>query len=232
MAVAIERQFGVDDFIETLAVGGEVFQPVAGPFDRAPQPPCSRANKNFLRIERALAAKTAADVRRNDADAVARNIERGRKRIADDAGHLRRRMQRQRIAARLVFGETGARLDRDRALAMHAEPAFDLDRHRGKCRVWIAAFELAADYDVCASLLVQQRRAGTHRLLRIDHNRQRFVVDGDELKRVLGVITAVGNDADDRLADIAHLVLRQRQDRRGVIMRHARGRDQRLDRVA
>ena len=46
------------------------------------------------------------------------------------------------------------------------------------------------------------------------------------------MIAAVGDDADDRLADIAHLAARQRQDRRGVVIRHARGREQRLDQIA
>ena len=181
-AVVVERQFGVDDFVETLAAGGEVFQAVAGPFDRALQLPRRGANENFLRIERALAAKTAADVGRDDANAMARNIERRRQRIADDAGHLRCRMQRQRVAARFVFGEIGARLDRDRALAVHAEAAFDADRRRRKCGLGIAALELAADNDIGAGLVMQQRRTGAHRLFRIDHERQRFVIDGDRAR--------------------------------------------------
>ena len=83
-----------------------------------------------------------------------------------------------------------------------------------------------------AGLLVQQRRAGARRLLRIDDGRQRFVVDGDQRRRVFGLVAVPGDDAGDRLADIAHFVARQRKNRRGVIIRHARGRDQRLDRVA
>ena len=38
------------------------------------------------------------------------------------------RMKRQRLAARVVFGKTGARLDRERGLAVHAEAAFDAHR--------------------------------------------------------------------------------------------------------
>ena len=37
-------------------------------------------------------------------------------------------MKRQRLAARLIFGKTGARLDRERGLAVHAEAAFDAHR--------------------------------------------------------------------------------------------------------
>ncbi len=64
-AVAVERQFGVDDLVESLAAGGEFFQAIAGPFDRALQLPRRGADENLLRIERALAAETAADVWRD-----------------------------------------------------------------------------------------------------------------------------------------------------------------------
>ena len=131
MAVAVERQFGVDDLVEALAAGGEFFQAIAGPFDRALQVPGRGADENLLGIERALAAKTAADVWRDHADTLAGNIECRRQCVAHDAGHLRRRMQGQRVAARLVFGETGAWLDRHRALAMHAETA--RYAHRRRC---------------------------------------------------------------------------------------------------
>ena len=153
-AVVAQRQFGVDDFVKTLAAGGEVFQAVAGPFDRALQVPRRGANENFLRIERALAAKTAADVGGDDANAMARNIERRRQRIAHDAGHLRCRMQRQRVTARFVFGEISARLDRHRGFAVHAEAAFDADRRRRKCGLGITALELAADNDIGAGLVM------------------------------------------------------------------------------
>ncbi len=100
------------------------------------------------------------------------------------------------------------------------------------CCLDIAALEFAADDDVGAGLVVQQRRAGAHRLLRIDNERQRFVVDGDQRRRVFRLVAVPGDDTGDRLADMAHLVARQRENRRGVIIRHARGCDQRLDGVA
>ena len=79
---------------------------------------------------------------------------------------------------------------------------------------------------------MQQRRAVLHRQFGIDGGRQRFVVDGDQRGCVFGLVAALGNDADDRLADMADLIARQRKDRCGVIIRHARGRDHRLDRIA
>ena len=141
-------------------------------------------------------------------------------------------MQGQRVASGLVFGEIGAWLDRHRALAMHAKAARYAHRRRCDRGLDVAALEFAADDDIAAGLLMQQRRAVPHRLFRIDHDRQWFVVDGNQRRCVFGLVAAVGNDADDRLADMADLVARQRKNRRGVIIRHARGRDQRLDRVA
>ena len=78
---------------------------------------------------------------------------------------------------------------------------------------------------------MQERRSGTHGLFRVNDGGQRFVVDSEEFERVLGEVAVFGDDAHDRLADIAHLATRERQDRCGVIMGHARGRDQRLDRA-
>ena len=91
-----------------------------------------RADENLLRIERALAAEAAADVGRDHAQPMPGQVERLGQRVADDAGDLRRRVQRERVAARLVFGEARARLDRHRGLAAHAEAAADPHRRRAR----------------------------------------------------------------------------------------------------
>ena len=101
----------------------------------------------------------------------------------------------------------------------------------GQCLVYIPAFEFAGHEYVGASLVVKERRAGTHRLLRIGDKRQRLIIDANELARVFGVVAALGDDPDDRLTDIAHLAARQRQDWRRVIIRHARGGDDGFDQV-
>src|SRR6185437_13380031 len=122
---AVEAKLGIHDLIEALAVRREVFHPVAGPFDGATEMAGHGADENLLRIKRAFAAETTAHVRSDHADLVARNVERRRQRITYDARHLRGTVKRQRIASRIVFGKTGARLDRNRRLAVHAEAALD-----------------------------------------------------------------------------------------------------------
>ena len=59
--------------------------------------------------------------------------------------------------------------------------------------------------------LVDDRRAGLHRLLDVEHRRQRFVVDADLRQRLEGFALAVGDDGDDRLALVANLVDRERR---------------------
>ena len=92
-----------------------------------------------------------------------RQVERGGERVADDAGDLRRRMQRERVAARLVFGQIRARLDRHRGVAAHPERGADPDRRCGERRIDVAALELSRDHHVGAGFVVQQRTAARGR---------------------------------------------------------------------
>ncbi len=139
-------------------------------------------------------------------------------------------MQSERIAPGLVLGEAGARLDGDRRLAVHAEAAADAHGGLRDRRIDVAALEFAAEQDVGLRFVMQQRRARLDRFDRIVDARQRLEIDGDQLDRILGKVTAFRHHPDNGLADIAHLAARQRQDRRRVITAHARGREQRLDR--
>ena len=54
--------------------------------------------------------------------------------------------------------------------------------------------------------LVDDRRAGLQRLLDVEHRRQRLVVDPHLRHRLERLALAVGDDGDDRLALVAHLV--------------------------
>ena len=57
--------------------------------------------------------------------------------------------------------------------------------------------------DVQAGIVVQQRRAGLHRLLGVEHGGQQFVVDLDQRERRLGRRFAGRDDGGDALADVA-----------------------------
>ena len=52
---------------------------------------------------------------------------------------------------------------------------------------------------------------GLQRLLDVEHRRQRLVIDPHFRDRLIGLARAVGDDGDDRLALVAHLVDRERR---------------------
>ena len=67
------------------------------------------------------------------------------------------------------------------------------------------------DVVVTAPLLVvaDHRSAGVERLARVDHDRQRLVLDIDQLERIAGRVAVVGERKRDLLPVEAHLVGRE-----------------------
>jgi len=71
---------------------------------------------------------------------------------------------------------------------------------------------------------VHARHAGRERRRQIGHDRQRLVLHVDERERVLGDVAALRDDEGHNLADVAHLVDRERP--LGPSVRQGRMRDQ------
>ena len=88
----------------------------------------------------------------------------------------------------------------------------DRDAVRGLCKhlFWIAVAEAAFAGEIAVQAFMQHRLRRIERRERIDHRRQRLVVDLDQVERVLGEIAVGGDDDRDRLADIAHAADRDR----------------------
>ena len=78
---------------------------------------------------------------------------------------------------------------------------------------------------------MQQRRIRSDRYFGIDHDCERFVGDLDPIARVLRKVAVLGQNDYNRLTDIAHLLARQRIERRRVIILHPRRRPHRLDQI-
>ncbi len=76
----------------------------------------------------------------------------------------------------------------------------------GKRAIGIAVDEPAVAREVGADLLVQDRRVRLQRPLRVDHRRQRLVVDRHHLGGVLGQVAIARDHHRHRLTDEAHLV--------------------------
>ena len=72
------------------------------------------------------------------------------------------------------------------------------------------------EHEVVAEVVEEGRRTGIERVVHADHGTQRLVVDHDEVAPVGRERGGLGDDERDRVADVAHLVARERADLRGL----------------
>ncbi len=70
---------------------------------------------------------------------------------------------------------------------------------------------------VVAPIRVDTRTVRAHRGLGVDHHRQRIVVNGHQVGRILGLGTASGHDHGHRLPGVTHDLLSQRVLGRGTL---------------
>ena len=76
---------------------------------------------------------------------------------------------------------------------------------------FLVIVDVVIDEGVLGIGLVDDGRAGFQRLLDVEHRGQRLVIDPHFRERLIGFPRAVGDDGDDRLALVAHLVDRERR---------------------
>jgi hypothetical protein len=231
VAVVVERQLSVDDLVEAVTGGGEILQPVAHPAHSPTEVTGEHRNHDFLVIHRGLAAKTAADIRRDDPHAVSRHPEDVGQKIADDARDLRRQGQSQGPASLMVFGNARPVLDGNRRLAMKAKATADPNGGRSDFRCGITADKLAHCEHVGSRLLVQQRRIPAERRLGVGHGGEQFVGDLDPVAGVLGDVSVLGQDGGDWLPHVADLLARQRVEGCRVIILQPRRHAYRLHQI-
>ena len=222
VALGIQPQLGLDHLIEALGGDRQILQPVGGPFHRPRKLPRQYTHQQLFHVERSLAAKATADIGCHHPQAVARQLEQIDQCVANDARHLSRGMQGQAALAGIELGQIAARFHCQRALAMHAKASLHPHCGAGHDSVRIATGEAALQQQVGARRLVQQRRTLGQCILGAVDGRQHIELDLHQLGGVLGDVTALGQYRHHRFADIAHLFLRQRPDRCGVVVLHAR----------
>ena len=160
----------------------------------------------LLGVQAGLAAEPTADVRRDHADLLERHAERDGEQLAQEVRHLRRAVDDQPA---VVAGRGGRRVR--------------LHRRHGHALVHVAAThdDVGVGEDVgvrpgrstrarrCSPWASNSdRRAVGERVLGIDDDGQRVVVDHDGVGRVTACGRRLGDDGDDRLADEAHAVRR------------------------
>ena len=112
-------------------------------------------------------------------------------------------------AADVPVGDHAAALERRGVRAAEVEALAEDVRGVRERPVDVARLELDVREVVVAQLVVQDRRAGRERRLRVEHGRQPLVLDVDQLGRVLGDGARARHDGRDGLADEAHAVERE-----------------------
>ncbi len=216
LAVLVERKLGFSHVVAALRVGDKAFAPLADPFDRPADFRAGPGDDRFFGIVELLHAEAAADVGRHDPQLVLRNVE-------DESAHqqphhvreLARSPERVLAGRRVVFGDRRARLHRiaDQPVVDEADA-----RHmRGLAESGIGR-RLVAERPVAAQIVrhvvEQKRRVALDGVEHADDRRQHLIIDDQRVGGALRLLARLRHDEGDRIADMAHLALRQRRMRR------------------
>ncbi len=208
-AVAVEREFGVDDAAPALLVGR---QPLAS-FGNPPHRPANDLGRpqrqRVFRIAAALHAESAAHVVAHHPELVLRQFEDPvGERGAGGVHRLDRAADRIAVLGAVVFADAAARLHRVRRDPVDADLVANDAVRAGKRRIdRIFAADFVKEGLVARVLVPNCWRARGQRCRGGDHRRQRRVVDLDQFGRVLRLVQGIGDDERHRVADIAHAPL-------------------------
>ena len=186
-----------------------------------------------LELDVELGAVARAEIRHLDAHLVLRPAEQAGDLGADERRPLRGVVERD--VGVLVVGDAGERLERQVQHLLRLELVLELVRGGGIGLVEVAAAQPVVEREVGVLGVLQMLEVGEGagglelvvdidlRGQRIDlviDRRQFLVFGGDELHRLLGDVRIGGDHGGDRLADEAHLLVRQDRlvvERRAVI---------------
>ncbi len=220
IAVARQGDLRVVDLSALLGGGDEVLRAVLDPLDRPLELEGDPGDEHLFRIEHHdLGAEAAADERGHQPHLVLGEAEHGGEAVAHGDGSLGGVPDRELLGPRVPLRDHAPVLDRRRGPAVVVEAAPDHHVGLGPGGLVIPLLLGDVGREVRADVLMDERGAGLQRLLHVHHRRQRLVVDLDVRQRVLGHVAGDGHDHGDGLAELPHLVLRQR-DLRPLVEDH------------
>ena len=179
-----------------------------------PEAPAREHGRRLLAPAKDLLAEAAADVSHRHSDPVIAEAEHASEILAIHVWVLGRDVDRQLFLPTLPVGDDPARFHRDVEVAMlmdrvgydvgaAGEGLLELRVNRRGFRPGKIRFEAAV-----------RAKLGAQRELAPDNRRQLFVLDVDQLDRVLGQVATLGHDDRHRIADEAHVALREGGDGR------------------
>ncbi len=201
--VGVECELGIGDVVPALRVAEERLGALGRPLHRTAELARRVEDENELAVEEELHAETAADIRCDDADAILRCAEYASDRLAHEMRALRRGIERVALFALAPIADRIARLHRVGDQTVVAEP--QRDDVLGACEGGVGrrlVADLPVEVEVVRRVLPDQRLARRQGCRRRDGSRQRLVIDGDELGRVLGLRRGLGDDEGDRIAGV------------------------------
>ena len=204
LAVPAQRHLAVEVDVPGEPGGDQVAGLVLDPLDRPLQQDRGQDRADVPGVDRHLVAEAAADVRRDDPDHVLGQFGDHRDRRPDDVRRLRGHVDGELRRGPVEVGDRPAALDRRRVRARVVQLQLGDQvglRERAVGAVGVADFPVVDDVVGLVFLVVPDDRGALgDRLLRVDDDRQRLVVDVDRLARVLGDVGVVGDDAGHLLA--------------------------------
>ena len=159
------------------------------------------ADQHVLRIELAADAEAAADMRFVHMDRGRRELEHAREQVAIAVRHLGGAVQFEDVAGGVVAADGAARFERHTGMA--TDPELELHDHGcgAKHRIDVAIALLDhGDFGVAAGREFARLGFGG------EQDRQFLDLQHDEIGRVFRHVGILGEDRDDGVPDIAHLV--------------------------
>ena len=206
-AVVVEARLDIVDLIARMAGGHEVLVPVLDPPNRPFHGAREERNEQFLGIDVAFHAKTAADIERDATDARLGHVQHGGSLAPQPVHDLTGRPDRNGVGAFVVNADDAAALHRDRTIAVVVEAPLEPVRRARQRSFDVALGQAKLANHVGVVFVMQDRSAGLESRLGIHNGRQRLEIEGDQLGRVFREIAVFSQDDRDRLADMAHLVV-------------------------
>ena len=196
-----------------MRVGEKGFAALAGPFDRNPQLARRVQHQPLLGIEEQLHAETAAHVGRHHAETVLRQLEDvGGQQPADAVRTLGRGGEGETPVARVVGSHRAARFHRIGDQAVVDQGQLDHVLGLGETRLGgLAVAALPVEAEIAGDFVPHQRLSRIIGGCGYRRSMQDFVIDRDQLGRVLGLGQGSGDDESDAVADMPRLAFRQQR---------------------
>jgi hypothetical protein len=215
VALRVGRELGGGHVVAAVRIGQERLAAFGRPLDRPADALARPDERGLFRVQEDLRAEAAADIGRDHAHLRLGQPEHERAHQQPlDVRVLVRDVQGVALVVLRVARVRGARLHRvrDQPVVDDVELA-DVGRalERRVDRVLVAMAPVVADI---ARHVVVHRCGGTVGLRDVDDGGQFFVVDLDQLGRVLRLVDALGDDQRHLVAHVAHLALREHRVRR------------------